>query len=91
VVIEANPDRYQALQRYLQDLPAFLIVSDVELRPVHHLPVRPDFKISVEKATGQKCERCWNYRAAVGSYSDHPTLCDRCIGPVRKFFGEVAR
>jgi isoleucyl-tRNA synthetase len=89
VVIEANSDRYQALQRYLVDLPAFFIVSDVELRTVDHLPHNPDFKITVEKAAGQKCERCWNYRAAVGSYSDHPTLCDRCIGPVRKYFGEA--
>ena len=88
VVIEANADRYQALQRYLQDLPAFFIVSDVELRPAEHLP-DSDFSVIVEKAAGQKCERCWNYRAAVGSYSDHPTLCDRCIGPVRKYFGEA--
>jgi isoleucyl-tRNA synthetase len=47
--------------------------------------------VDVEKATGQKCERCWNYRAAVGTYPDHPTLCDRCIEPVRKYFGEAAR
>jgi isoleucyl-tRNA synthetase len=25
-----------------------------------------------------KCERCWNYRAEVGSFGDHPTLCGRC-------------
>ncbi|HET6675240.1 MAG TPA: isoleucine--tRNA ligase [Nitrospiraceae bacterium] len=91
VVLEANPDRYQALERYIQDLPAFFIVSDVELRPVHHLPVKPDFTVSVEKATGNKCERCWNYRQAVGSYGDHPTLCDRCIEPVRKALGEAVR
>jgi isoleucyl-tRNA synthetase len=89
VVIEAKSDRYQALQRYLEDLPAFFIVSDVELRSLDHLPHSPDFRITVEKAAGHKCERCWNYRAAVGSYSDHPTLCDRCIGPVRKYFGEA--
>jgi isoleucyl-tRNA synthetase len=89
VVIEANSDRYQALQRYLQDLPAFFIVSDVELRPVDHLPHSPDFRVTVEKASGEKCERCWNYRVAVGSYSDHPTLCDRCIEPVRKVLGEA--
>jgi isoleucyl-tRNA synthetase len=91
VVIEANADRYQALQRYTHDLSTFFIVSDVELRQVHQLPRNPDFKIAVEKATGQKCERCWNYRAAVGHYPDHPTLCDRCIEPVRKYFGEAVR
>jgi isoleucyl-tRNA synthetase len=91
VVLEANPDRYQTLERYLQDLPAFFIVSDVELRPVAYLPHNPDFTVSVEKASGNKCERCWNYRRAVGSYSDHPTVCDRCIEPVRKVMGEAIR
>ena len=35
-------------------------------------------KIRVEKAHGEKCERCWNYATTVGSFTDHPTLCDRC-------------
>ena len=35
--------------------------------------------ISVERADGQKCERCWNYSVRVGSFPDHPTLCDRCV------------
>jgi len=91
VVIEADPDRYQALKRYQEDLASFFIVSEVELRQMHHLPEHQNFQVSVEKATGQKCERCWNYRAAVGSYPDHPTLCDRCIEPVREYFGEAGR
>ena len=31
----------------------------------------------------QKCERCWNYREAVGKDSTHPTLCDRCVEAVQ--------
>ena len=38
--------------------------------------------INVVKAEGEKCERCWNYRASVGSAPEHPTLCDRCIEAV---------
>jgi isoleucyl-tRNA synthetase len=83
VVIEANTDRYEFLKHYNQDLAAFFIVSDVELRLVHHLPLKPDFAITVEKATGAKCERCWNYRSAVGASAEHPTLCDRCLEAVR--------
>jgi len=26
-----------------------------------------------------KCERCWHYRADVGSVSAHPTICGRCV------------
>jgi isoleucyl-tRNA synthetase len=32
-----------------------------------------------------KCERCWHYRADVGSHADHPTLCGRCFS---NLFGE---
>ena len=38
--------------------------------------------VNVVKAEGEKCERCWNYRDAVGSVPEHPTLCDRCIEAV---------
>ena len=38
--------------------------------------------VNVVKADGEKCERCWNYRAAVGNVPGHPTLCDRCIEAV---------
>jgi isoleucyl-tRNA synthetase len=83
VIIEASTERYEFLKRYAPDLPSFFIVSDVELRLVHHLSVSPDFRISVERAQGIKCERCWNYRSAVGTFPEHPTLCDRCVEAIR--------
>ena len=27
----------------------------------------------------KKCERCWHYRADVGSDARHPTICARCV------------
>jgi isoleucyl-tRNA synthetase len=39
--------------------------------------------VRVAKSEAAKCERCWNYRPAVGSFIDHPTLCDRCVEAVR--------
>ncbi|MEW6607877.1 MAG: zinc finger domain-containing protein, partial [bacterium] len=35
--------------------------------------------VEVKKAKGSKCSRCWNYSEAVGSFTAHPTLCERCI------------
>ena len=35
--------------------------------------------LTVTKADGQKCERCWHYRADVGENAEHPTLCGRCF------------
>ncbi|MGH7254123.1 MAG: class I tRNA ligase family protein, partial [Nitrospiraceae bacterium] len=83
VLIHANTDRYEFLNHYEQDLPSLFIVSQVELKLVHHLPHKPDFVVAVVKAGGGKCERCWNYRAAVGTFPDHPTLCDRCVEAIR--------
>jgi isoleucyl-tRNA synthetase len=37
----------------------------------------------IRRAEGKKCERCWNYRPAVGTFKDHPTLCDRCVEAIR--------
>lgn len=34
--------------------------------------------VSVSKAEGEKCQRCWAYTGDVGCESDHPTLCKRC-------------
>ena len=34
--------------------------------------------IKVEKATGEKCERCWMYSETVGDSQEYPTLCERC-------------
>ena len=35
--------------------------------------------ITVTPSTHAKCERCWHYRADVGSEAQHPTLCGRCV------------
>jgi isoleucyl-tRNA synthetase len=35
--------------------------------------------IAVRPSASPKCERCWHYRADVGSDRAHPTLCARCV------------
>ncbi|RPH79207.1 MAG: isoleucine--tRNA ligase [Nitrospiraceae bacterium] len=83
VLIRANPERHELLERYVKDLPAVFIVSRVELSKVHDRPHKPDFEAIVSKAKSKKCERCWNYREAVGEDPTHPTLCDRCVEAVQ--------
>jgi isoleucyl-tRNA synthetase len=36
-------------------------------------------KIEVTPSPHQKCERCWHYRADVGSHAEHAGLCARCV------------
>jgi isoleucyl-tRNA synthetase len=81
--IYANPEKYEFLKRYETNLSTILIVSRVELNKVHDLPLKPDFLVVVSKSKSQKCERCWNYRDAVGKDVTHPTLCDRCVEAVQ--------
>jgi isoleucyl-tRNA synthetase len=83
VEIRANPETYGFLKQYEADLSTFFIVSRAKLTAVHNLPHKPDFMVLVAKAMAKKCERCWNYREAVGRDAAHPTLCDRCVEALR--------
>ncbi len=79
--IPAGPWRELA-ERYAPELSTLLIVSQAEL--VESLEVEatgeevPGLKVGIEKAQGEKCERCWNYATSVGESGDHPSLCQRC-------------
>ena len=74
----------------VHDLPALFIVSQVCLK-LDEGWGSDEFKepgkakgilIKVEKAEGEKCERCWNYLPTVGAHAEHPTLCHRCVEAV---------
>jgi len=41
--------------------------------------------ITVSKADGQKCERCWHWEMDIGKNAEHPTICGRCIEAVLQF------
>ncbi|KAL2464054.1 tRNA synthetase class I family protein [Forsythia ovata] len=38
--------------------------------------------VGVTRATGSKCERCWNFSPQVGTFDNHPSLCGRCYNVV---------
>jgi isoleucyl-tRNA synthetase len=82
VVIKAGRERYRFLKPYERDLPGLLIVSQVELEEAPQLDQEVTVVV-VLKAEGQKCARCWNYRASVGTVAEHPTICDRCVEAIR--------
>ena len=90
VVLNVVPALHEFLQAYDNELPALFIVSQVVIRPAENpsgeIHLESDealgMSVNVVKAEGEKCERCWNYRASVGSAPEHPTLCDRCIEAV---------
>ncbi|HQP10735.1 MAG TPA: class I tRNA ligase family protein, partial [Candidatus Omnitrophota bacterium] len=79
---------------YLTDnaamLPSAFIVSQVTTENVNEISQGlseefPQTEIVIEKADGQKCGRCWNYREDVGQETQHPALCQRCASIVKEF------
>ena len=36
-------------------------------------------RVTVARADGGKCQRCWVYTPQVGTHAAHPGLCDRCV------------
>jgi len=60
----------------------FFIVSQVELKSGGKGEYEGEdvkgLSITVERAEGEKCPRCWVYSTDVGSDSDYPDVCARC-------------
>jgi isoleucyl-tRNA synthetase len=81
VELRADADSYEFLQPYRKDLTTLFIVSQVEL--IASGEVTGPLAIAATKSSFGKCERCWNYRDAVGKDRNHPTLCDRCVEAVQ--------
>ncbi|WP_107942246.1 isoleucine--tRNA ligase [Metasolibacillus fluoroglycofenilyticus] len=52
----------------------------------NHALVLDKTAIVVEKAQGEKCERCWTISQNVGTNANHPTLCTRCADVVEKYY-----
>ena len=81
VVLTANEKELAFLEGHAAHLPMLFIVSDVELRPVPtdvdaHEEALP--RITIERAAGVKCERCWRYVPSVSSEPESAGLCTRC-------------
>jgi len=78
VTVSAPDELVPLLQRYRNDLRFLLIVSGVEVKPGPGGNGSTPLHVLVEKAPGQKCERCWNYSTRVGENERYPTVCERC-------------
>jgi isoleucyl-tRNA synthetase len=82
VILRSHGTLLDLLEDYSPTLPAFFIVSQVEVLPIdgavssdHTEPLQ----VEVKRADGAKCDRCWNYSTHVGESADYPTLCERCV------------
>jgi isoleucyl-tRNA synthetase len=72
VVLTADHETTLFLADYFNELRYIFIVSQVEVHEGNVL------KVEIQKADGQKCDRCWNYSIRVGEFERYPTVCERC-------------
>ncbi len=74
VDVFAGKETFELLSRLGDDLRFVFITSraNVHLR-------EGELEIKVAPSTHAKCDRCWHYRADVGSDAAHPSLCGRCV------------
>src|SRR5262249_19157532 len=77
VNLSAGNELYSLLDQYAADLPALFIVSQVNLK--NHSGA---LQVSIERAAGSKCERCWKYTTDVGANPEFPTICGACADVV---------
>jgi isoleucyl-tRNA synthetase len=87
VVVTAAPKDYERLAQYADKLPAFLVVSQVELQRGEEGSA---IACDARRADGEKCERCWNFSTHVGEDAAYPTVCERCSANLAVIEGERA-
>jgi isoleucyl-tRNA synthetase len=83
-ILTNDPIRYKYLDSLKNDLLEIFKVSQVSIQERSMLDSglilkdHPELAISVQKAKGNKCMRCWNYCLDVGHSKEHPLICAKC-------------
>ena len=76
VVVKAAAERFEALAALGDDLRFVLITSAARLVAAENAAAQT---IEVTPSPNPKCDRCWHWRADVGSDPAHPSICGRCV------------
>ena len=92
VELAADSQLGPLLRDYAAWLPTLFIVSQVDVvngnsPATAQSQVPLGLGVTVHRARGKKCERCWNYSLRVGESADYPTVCERCLPVLREIDG----
>ena len=89
VTLYAEGELYEFLKSVEDALPEIFITSAVKVENGNE-GMKGDVDglyVSVSKAEGEKCERCWKFSDTVGSNPEHPTLCAQCAEVMKELLG----
>ena len=73
--IHTDGKLYESLASLKDDLRFVMISSRANV----YKKADSGMQIEVTPSTHAKCDRCWHYRADVGSHAEHSTICGRCV------------
>jgi isoleucyl-tRNA synthetase len=76
VTLTAPAAWLERLTPYRAELPGFLLVASLTLKPG---PEGVEPVASVLKTAFARCERCWTHRPDVAPSGTHAGLCERCV------------
>jgi isoleucyl-tRNA synthetase len=77
VVLRARGEAASLLQSVQDDLPMLFIVSQLDFH--QDAGEGPELDVTVTRAEGDKCARCWRIVPAVSADTETAGLCDRCV------------
>ncbi|MCX7771139.1 MAG: isoleucine--tRNA ligase [Proteobacteria bacterium] len=87
VIVYLNEQLLETISQFFEELREIFIVSQIEIKTSGTgkfkgtvLPIT----IDIEKAKGEKCERCWVYSITVGQDETHKTICKRCVDVINE-------
>ena len=87
VQLAAAEPAYSVLARHEDQLRYLFIVSGVTLEKAAAGNGNTGVNVTVSRADGQKCGRCWNYSVHVGEDAAYPTVCERCSAVLKEIEG----
>jgi isoleucyl-tRNA synthetase len=76
VTVAAEGERLRLLESARAELPALFIVSKVVLQPGPPA-------VTVARAPGAKCERCWVFAEDLGADPARPSICGKCAAALK--------
>jgi isoleucyl-tRNA synthetase len=89
VTIAADAETSSFLAGFGEQLKEVFIVSAVQLIEDPSVAAGP--VVSVERAPGAKCSRCWCWSTRIGEDPAHPEICPRCAGALADIGAEGGR
>lgn len=83
ITIFCEKDEYEFIKNISDIIKTAIIVSEIDVLPQKEESAEiigvKGVAVTVERASGKKCARCWSYSQTVGLDADNLDLCEKCI------------